>query len=692
MRLSVMVVMLIRFTTSTPSQRYSVGVFGATPGGIAAALSAVEDGRHDVTLLMMSHDTMLGGMMASGLGWDDLEGSVRPASIYGNSSYTHFANQVQRHYEQIGMQAQRLSVNGTRHEPSVAQTIFEKMLKEKNIRVEVIDEVIGATVNMAGTIQSITVASSSRPRARREQSSDFCDRSNKETKTLNFDVIVEASYLGDILAITDTPFRVGRESRSEYGEINAGVVYTDNIKESFIRGSTGEASPKVPAMSWRLCFTTNASNMVNVTSPPSNYNRSIYLGYVDDVNFGRIDSVWNAWSGPRQLPPTGTKFDINCNPRPLGFIWTGPQKELLISANCSERVKLIADLRDRALGLLYFQQNDLSVPSTVRVYARSFGLCKDEFEDTMHFPPQLYVREARRLRSIRQFTERDMIPSNPDGRPPIRPDACAIGTFAIDAFPASDLLPAKSQQSASTAQEGYISMESDLVSPNTLPFGMMLAPNRTNLVVAVPVGATHVAFSSIRLEPTWMLLGDAAGKLAALWTRNTSILDIPLLKIQKKVVQTQPLIKYNDLSPQDESYFELQVLGPHGVAEESNWTVSGSDMLMRGCGTRWLFGALLAMNSTVGTIYPVPTSNSTGGWADFHPGDLYFDTAVLCSKLGIFPGPNVSIAFRPSDPITYDTWYEWINKAFGMHKSMHVLNNNNLSRAIAAKILLNSTI
>ena len=61
-------------------------------------------------------------------------------------------------------------------------------------------------------------------------------------------------------------------------------------------------------------------------------------------------------------------------------------------------------------------------------------------------------------------------------------------------------------------------MQSAMVAPNTLPISAMLPQNIANLLVPVAVGASHVAFSAVRLEPTWMLLGTAAGVLANIST------------------------------------------------------------------------------------------------------------------------------------------------------------------------------
>jgi hypothetical protein len=236
--------------------------------------------------------------------------------------------------------------------------------------------------------------------------------------------------------------------------------------------------------------------------------------------------VWHAWSTPRPLPPTGHKFDINCNPRPLGFIWAGPLKEEYINATHDRRRNILRELRDLTLGLLWFVQRDTAVPPQERLENQQYGLCKDEFtsSEEAHFPWQLYIREARRLVGRQLLTEADLIPVVPEGRPPLLPDAVAVGSFPIDSFPCTERMPAFNERSASTALEGYVGMYKNLVAPMTLPAGMMI-PNASatgatsppsNLIVPTAVSATHVAFSAVRLEPTWMSIGSAAGQLAHL--------------------------------------------------------------------------------------------------------------------------------------------------------------------------------
>jgi hypothetical protein len=49
-----------------------------------------------------------------------------------------------------------------------------------------------------------------------------------------------------------------------------------------------------------------------------------------------------------------------------------------------------------------------------------------------------------------------------------------------------------------------------------------------NLFVPVTLSATHAAFGSIRMEPTYMILGHSAAAAAAVAIRNqSSVQDVP---------------------------------------------------------------------------------------------------------------------------------------------------------------------
>ena len=146
-----------------------------------------------------------------------------------------------------------------------------------------------------------------------------------------------------------------------------------------------------------------------------------------------------------------------------------------------------------------------------------------------HFPFQLYVREGRRLvgeytLSERNITKQPGLVSEPD-----HADAIAVGEFPIDSFPTQKRQPGDDQ-----VLEGYLGMLGGITRPYQIPYRIMNPGKLDGLVVPVAASTTHVAFSSIRLEPTWMALGQAAGVAAHLaLVHGVELRNVPVAEIQE---------------------------------------------------------------------------------------------------------------------------------------------------------------
>jgi hypothetical protein len=158
---------------------------------------------------------------------------------------------------------------------------------------------------------------------------------------------------------------------------------------------------------------------------------------------------------------------------------------------------------DYVQGFFYFLQNDPRVPKGLRNEMAPWGLCKDEFVDTGNWPHQLYVREARRMVGEYVMSQKDI------QRDLTKPDVIGMGSYNSDSHNVQRIVNA----------EGFVENEGDMqvpVTPYQIPYRLMLPKKMemTNLLVPVCFSATHVAYSTLRMEPQYMIIGQAAGVAA----------------------------------------------------------------------------------------------------------------------------------------------------------------------------------
>jgi hypothetical protein len=139
------------------------------------------------------------------------------------------------------------------------------------------------------------------------------------------------------------------------------------------------------------------------------------------------------------------------------------------------------------------------------------GLCRDEFPETEHWSPQLYVREGRRMDGRYMLTQKDVL------KDPKKDDPIAVSSFPIDSHDCRRLALPDGVINEGTIfpvrmpgrRHGYAyHIPYRAITPS--------ASECSNLLVPVALSATHVAYSSVRVEPTWMAIGQSAGVAAAL--------------------------------------------------------------------------------------------------------------------------------------------------------------------------------
>lgn len=72
----------------------------------------------------------------------------------------------------------------------------------------------------------------------------------------------------------------------------------------------------------------------------------------------------------------------------------------------------------------------------------------------------------------------------------------------------------------------------------------------TNLLVPVALSATHVAYSSIRVEPTWMAIGQSAGVAAALVAKEgVAVQTLDYAKLRARLLAQHQVLELPALPP-----------------------------------------------------------------------------------------------------------------------------------------------
>jgi hypothetical protein len=262
-------------------------------------------------------------------------------------------------------------------------------------------------------------------------------------------------------------------------------------------------------------------------APPAGYlasNYAIVAAYISGRQASTGQNPQLSWV-LTVSPTTNGKYDVNAAGSVSialpGANWPWPE------GDAATREAIYAQHTSWTKGLLYFLRNDLSIPASVRIQLASYGLCADEFTDNDHWPRMLYNREARRMVGEYVMTQADITTTRS------KPDIIGVGSYRMDSHNVSRWTDASGRLLA----EGTISFP---YRNYAIPYRALL-PLRsevTNLLVSVAVSATHVGYASLRMEPHFLLMGEASGQAAALaarGSRKTAVQDLSVTKLQQQL-------------------------------------------------------------------------------------------------------------------------------------------------------------
>ncbi len=497
-------------------------VYGATPGGFCAAIAAAREGASVILLEPTGH---IGGVNTGGLCFSDSNQTVR-STVMGLFDEWH--SRVEQHYLQnnvaLPYKVSEKDSKSWTYEPHVAAKITQEMLAEAGVKV-LPNRVLKTVTKDGAHIKLITTSQG-----------DFAAK-----------VFIDGTYEGDLMAAAGVSWTIGREGKKEYGEPLAGKQYPkaklpisgfDAAGRPLPLITTTDAGPEdegdknVMVYSFRLCLTKEAANRVPFPQP----------AHYDPARFEVIRRYFAAEKRPILLwdlyPLPGNKFDANNGIGKhfsMGLVgacngWS--------EADEAGRAKIWEAHKQYTLELYHFLTSDPAVPEHLRQQLGELGLCRDEFPEHGHWSPQLYVREGRRMQGEYVVTQKDIMDE------PQKDDAIVVSSFPIDSHDCQRVAAQDHVVNEGTIfpvrmegrRNGY---------PYHIPYRAILpkAAECENLLVPIALSCTHVAISSIRVEPTWMILGQSAGIAAALSARqNLPVQKLPYPALRERLLAQKQVL------------------------------------------------------------------------------------------------------------------------------------------------------
>jgi hypothetical protein len=202
------------------------------------------------------------------------------------------------------------------------------------------------------------------------------------------------------------------------------------------------------------------------------------------------------------------------------------------TADRAGRAEIFEAHKQYTLEFLHFLAHDPVFSKKRRDSIAEWGFCKDEFAEYDHFPPQLYVRESRRMKGMYVIKQDDILKDF------TKPDPIMVASFPIDSHDCQRIaIPG-----GGVTNEGTIfpvSQKNRIGYPHHVPYRSILphAAECDNLLVPVALSSTHVAMSSLRIEATWMLIGQSAGVAAALAAKQ----DVAVQKLPYETLRSRLL-------------------------------------------------------------------------------------------------------------------------------------------------------
>ena len=469
------------------SEETEILVVGASQSGITAAIQAARMGRK---VLLVSERQSIGGKLAEA-GVSAMDGSELLA--FQTGLWGEFLDRISRAEENL------LSygwVSLFTFSPRKAEKVFEEWLSEEpNITV------------LKNYKPNEVLFDSNNLSEKKVIGVKFIDENGKEL-SVKAKITIDATELGDLLAIGKLPHRLGWEYSGEFNEPSAPKTnfkimqkypvqrmtwvffvkdYGKENKAPDIKKPAGYTYEKAQKL-FSCAFSTGKN-----TNAKTKHGERIFP-FESFISYGQVSKNQYMINWPKCGNDYGLEmqrlFDLNVK-----------------SQNGRERIH--KEAFTRSLWFARYIQD--STHNRFGLDSESFPANKENFH-TGGFAYIPYYRESRRIEGLETFTENDTTPK--DGYSlACRKDSFVIGSYMNDhhytyGTEKKIFKPAQRNLKWGGRYTGV---------PFCIPFGALVPANISGLLVAEEgASVSHLANGVSRLQPVCMLIGQAVGAIAAI--------------------------------------------------------------------------------------------------------------------------------------------------------------------------------
>ncbi len=468
-------------------------IAGGSLGGCAAALAACRAGRK---VVLTEETDWLGGQITS-QGVSALDENPYIETFSGTRSYYELRDLIRRFYREratlsdAGRQAAAFNpgngwVSRLCFEPRAGLWALEQLLHpfEESGQLTVLLRYRAVSAEVTDdTVRSVL----------------FRHLDGPEHVAVRADFVLDATELGDLLPLTGAEYVLGAESREETGEPHA---------------LDGPTRPEwVQSFTYPFVLEHRAGERHSIACPPDyalNAERQPYTlrhwydderGWVTYRMFAETEGTAGPFWTYRRLVDA-RNFDDSRYTHDLAMInWPGNDYRHggIVDVPPAQALAALESARRLSLGFCYWLQNHCPRDDGGTGYGE-LHLRPDILGTGDGLSRYPYIRESRRIRSVRPILETDISAAYHSGaRAGYFPDSVGVGYYPIDIHPT----------------EGEGKMPPARTLPFQIPLSALVPVRIKNLLPACKnIGTTHITNGAYRLHPTEWNIGEAAALLA----------------------------------------------------------------------------------------------------------------------------------------------------------------------------------